>query len=94
MCRYSDHDYRTHFVCLVDRHAAKYPRGTAPRCPTCAQPLLDLGRDFQAPRRNAFRQWEKLRLLVARGERFESCGCSGPGPRARTLGEARHPLLR
>ena len=104
MCRYSDTNYRTHFVCMACRHAAKFPRRleTAPRCPSCQAPMLDLGRDFAAPRKNSNAQWRKLEILVAAGVRsgaaersplFDSCGCAGPGPRPRTLGEARHPIM-
>jgi hypothetical protein len=34
------------------------------------------------------RQWRKVGLMVERGLLFHSCGCSGPGPRPRTLGDA------
>lgn len=93
MCRYVDHDYRTHYACLACRHSAKFAPGVAPRCPSCSAPMVDLGRDFAAPRKSATAQWRKLGILVAAGVRFESCGCSGPGPRPRTLGEARHPIM-
>ena len=55
--------------------------------------MTEMGRDFSAPRRDATRQWRKLEILVAAGLFFDSCGCAGPGPRARTLGEARHPIM-
>jgi len=55
--------------------------------------MLDLGRDFAAPRKKADAQWRKLEILVAAGLRFDSCGCAGPGARPRTLGEARHPIM-
>jgi hypothetical protein len=55
--------------------------------------MIDLGRDFAAPRQNAVRQWRKLEILVAAGWRFESCGCRGPGLRPQTLGQARHPIM-
>lgn len=94
MCRYSDHNYRTHFACLACKHTAKFPRSAAPRCPTCRQMMVDLGHDFAAPRKEAADQWEKIRILVSAGLRFDSCGCDGPGPRPHTLGEARaeYPL--
>ena len=93
MCRYSDHDYRTHYACLACRHAAKFGRSVKPRCPTCQVEMVDLGRDFAAPRRLDSAQWRKITLLVAAGVRFDSCGCDGPGPRPRSLGEARHPIM-
>lgn len=95
MCRYSDANYRTHFVCLGCKWHAKDDRsGTPPLCPTCRNEMVDMGRDFKAPRKEASNQWTKLRILVAQGVRFDSCGCDGPGPRPKTLGEARNPLLR
>lgn len=54
--------------------------------------MTDLGRDFQPPRRADFAQWEKVRLLVAAGITFDSCGCTGPGPRPRTLADAKSEL--
>jgi len=88
VCRYAEHNYRTHYACLTCRHTAKYARGLAPRCPACGVEMIDLGRDFAAPRQNAVRQWRKLEILVAAGWRFESCGCRGPGLRPQTLGQA------
>lgn len=92
MCRYSDPHYRTSFVCLPCRHVAQYDTfhdGPVHPCPLCRVPMVNMGRDFKAPRKSADPQWEKLRILVASGVRFDSCGCDGPGPRPRTLGDAR-----
>lgn len=54
--------------------------------------MVDLGRDFHAPRRADDRQWRKVALLVGAGVTFDSCGCTGPGPRPRTLADARSQL--
>ncbi|MFI7608729.1 hypothetical protein ACIBTV_26775 [Micromonospora sp. NPDC049366] len=106
MCRYAFARYKTHFACLADRRTAKHPPGAAPRCPDCREPMVDLGRDFHAPRRADGRQWRKLALLVAAGRRavdgryradgplFDSCGCAGPGPRPTTLADAKTLLRR
>lgn len=104
MCRYAFSGYRTHFACLDDRRAAKHPAGAAPRCPDCGQPMVELGRDFHAPRRADRRQWRKVAMLVRAGVRavdplrrggplFDSCGCTGPGPRPAGLADAK-TLLR
>lgn len=107
MCRYSMFSsVRTHFACVADRRCAKHPIWAAPRCPDCGQLMVQMGRDFHAPRRDNRRQWRKLELLVAAGLRavdpryrtdgplFDSCGCGGPGPRPRTLADATTLLRR
>jgi len=95
MCRYSDQIYKTSWVCLKHRHVAQYVRSSAnekPLCPTCRQVMIDMGRDFAAPRKESDNQWRKLELLVAAGVRFDSCGCSGPGPRPHTLAQAKQSV--
>lgn len=106
MCRYAFAPYRTHYACLADRRTAKHPVGAAPRCPDCGQLMLLLGRDFHAPRRDDRRQWRKIEMIVAAGARafddrrrtdgppFDSCGCSGPGPRPANLADAKTQLRR
>jgi hypothetical protein len=51
--------------------------------------MIDLGRDFKAPRRADKNQWRKVELLAKNGITFESCG---PGYRPRTLAEAKMDL--
>jgi hypothetical protein len=87
MCRYMFDPYLTHWVCVADRRSFK-AIWQAPICPDCSTPMLDVGKDFHAPRRADLRQWRKVGLLVERGLLFHSCGCSGPGPRPRTLADA------
>ena len=107
MCRYSMFSrIRTHFACVACRRSAKHPQNAAPRCPDCRQPMVELGRDFHAPRRGNLAQWRKIALLVAAGRRavdpryrqdgplFDSCGCGGPGPRPATLSDAKTLLRR
>lgn len=50
--------------------------------------MVNLGRDFQVPRKRNRKQWRKVELLFRNGIIFDSCGCSGPGWRPRTLLEA------
>jgi hypothetical protein len=96
MCRYAMHPVKTHFACLDCRHTAKHPQaplyGPGPHCPHCRVEMVDLGRDFRAPRKAATAQWEKVRRLVTAGLRFDSCGCSGPGYRPRTLSDVKSQL--
>lgn len=99
MCRYMFDRYKTHWVCLTDRRcfkATKRPARlkTAPICPDCRRPMVDVGRDFHAPRRGNLTQWRKVALLVQNGLLFDSCGCTGPGRRPRTLGDAKSQLGR
>lgn len=96
MCRYALHSAKTHYACLSCRFTAKHPGWLdgQPRCPHCAEPMVDMGKDFKAPRHLAVAQWRKVRLLAAAGLTFDSCGCRGPGPRPRTLAEAKTQLGR
>lgn len=92
MCRYAVHPARTHWACLPCRYTSKYNCGDCtdpvPSCPLCRAKMINLGRDFTAPRRRNDNQWRKIELCVAAGLTFDSCGC-GPGPRPRTLAEAK-----
>lgn len=98
MCRYTEHEYKTHWACLPCRFTAKHPggwphpvpAGEGPRCPHCGEAMIDMGKDFQPPRKGEEKQWRKVELLVAQGYRFHSCGCDGPGYRASTLAGAKH----
>lgn len=92
MCRYILHPVKTHFACLPCRYTAKHPPWTEPACPRCRTTMIDLGRDFKAPRRGNTLQWRKIATLAAAGITFDSCGCTGPGPRPRTLADTKSQL--
>lgn len=97
MCRYARrgvHQYRTHYTCLPCRHTAKFEPAYegAPVCPFCRNPMVNMGRDFKPPRKGNASQWEKIRRLAATGIFFDSCGCTGPGPRPHTLSDAKTQL--
>ena len=79
MCRYIDHNYRTHYACLGCRFTAKHHQRPDVRCPHCRSQMVDMGKDFAAPRKADRKGWERLTALVAKhGARlFDSCGC-GP----------------
>jgi hypothetical protein len=98
MCRYSMHPSKTHFACLPCRFTAKhwgaYWREPNVHCPHCGGLMIDLGHDFKAPRRGNECQWRKVDMLVAAGITFDSCGCNGPGPRPKTLSDAKSQLHR
>jgi hypothetical protein len=85
--------YKTHWVCVRDRRTFK-ASWQAPICPDCDTPMIDVGKDFHAPRRAALAQWRKVAILVEQGQLFDSCGCGGPGPRPRTLADAKSQFGR
>jgi hypothetical protein len=88
MCRYMFDRYRTHWICVADRRCFK-ATWQAPICPDCGHPMIDVGKDFHAPRRVNPTQWRKIAMLVEEGLLFHSCGCTGPGPRPQTLSDAK-----
>lgn len=89
MCRYAMHPVRTHWACLPCRFSAKHPRETTQHCPHCSRPMADMGRDFHVPRTLAGEKWRVAAAVIARGYRYDSCGCSGPGWRPSTMREFR-----
>ena len=101
MCRYGDYGpYKQHYACFGCRKMFRWPqdahrppsawtRNAVVPCPECKQPMHVMGWDFKAPPKADKRQWEKVRLLYAKGIRWSSCGCSGPGHNFRTLRQAR-----
>ena len=50
-------------------------------CPECSQPMTMMGTAFRAPKQSNIKQWEKARLLIEAGFRFNKDG----GPKPRTL---------
>ena len=46
-----------------------------------------MGFDFEAPKKDDRKQWEKVRILFENGFNFYSCGCCGPGYRPAHLRE-------
>ena len=81
MCRYAQHVYKMHLACFACRKIWRQEcvARSAALCPDCGKPLVDMGKDFKAPRRNATAQWAKAEALVKNGIRFSSCGCGGSG---------------
>jgi hypothetical protein len=84
---------KVHFACFDCRKTFKQPESSNWNsaiplrpldCPNCKQPMVRLGRHFQAPPQRAARQWLKVELLHAFGERFEA-GNSGLAAKCDTL---------
>ena len=67
--------YKTHFACFKCRLAFK---GVA-TCPSCHQPMTEMGMDFKAPPKRDKKWWANSEILAKAGFTFSSCGCSGPG---------------
>ena len=98
MCRYAA-TYKLHYACFGCRKMFRQPplyelavdpqpttvTGRVVPCPQCGERMHDLGLDFKAPKQRDLEQWEKVKLLHDHGIRFQSCGCSGPGPRPARL---------
>ena len=96
MCRYADHAYLSHYVCVPCRISWKAERRptSPPLCRGCGLPGVHMGRDFKAPRKADVNGWRKVGIFVAQGVRFDSCGCGGPGPAPATLAEAKALVVR
>lgn len=98
MCRYSVHPAKSHFACVPCRFSSKHWHDgwecMQPQvwCPHCGDAMLHMGHDFKVPRRRNESQWRKVEMLAAAGITFDSCGCNGPGPRPKTLSDAKSQL--
>jgi hypothetical protein len=104
MCRYSPmhNGYKNRYVCTDCRVSFKRPEHRRTPtwvefpdkndwpCPNCNKLMVNVGRDYRVPKRGNKNQWKKLKVLVAKGWLFHSCGCGGPGYRPRTYAEAKH----
>ena len=94
MCRYGlSGPYKPHYACFSCRKAFKRRLPTDfeyegeekdALCPQCGQEMNNMGLDFKPPRQSDRRAWKVLEELFYVGEKFHSCGCSGPGYRPRT----------
>lgn len=51
----------------------------AHRCPECHEAMVDMGRDFKAPRQSDEKAWRILAGMYRVGHAFHTCGCDGPG---------------
>ncbi|MEV4680705.1 deoxyxylulose-5-phosphate synthase [Streptomyces kurssanovii] len=86
---------KTSYVCLPCRASYKQPydRDRPQRiCPRCAEPLIQVGSAFAAPRRRDTAAWRTLSVLLHAGVRFHMGCCCGPGYRPRTLREVRERM--
>lgn len=90
MCRYMLPRYPTSYACIPCRHVAQFdPLAGSPRCPKCREPLTLMGRDFKAPRKGDDSAWRAVASVIASGQNYDSCGCTGPGYRPATAAQVR-----
>lgn len=89
MCRYAMVKHKPHYACFACRKTFKRmllwdinrddKREKEAKCPDCAGPVANMGKDFEAPKRTDIKAWSHLQSLYSVGITFHSCGCSGPG---------------
>ncbi|WP_205780567.1 hypothetical protein [Mucilaginibacter limnophilus] len=53
--------------------------GKEAKCPECAQLMANMGKDFEAPKKDNLKAWAHIKNLYSVGVTFHSCGCTGPG---------------
>lgn len=94
MCRYGITAYKPHLACFNCRKTFKrrllkdihrdslysetYEQQPA-KCPECGNHVVDMGLDFESPKKNDTRAWKHIEGLYSVGITFHSCGCTGPG---------------
>ncbi|MGF6355964.1 phage FluMu protein Com [Paenibacillus sp. 4624] len=97
MCRYAiSGPYKEIYACFNCRKSYKQvspydlSKETAARlehkCPQCAEVMVNMGHDFQAPKQTDIKQWTKVMTLYQHGVTYHNCGC-GAGYRPTELRE-------
>ncbi|CAI6017246.1 hypothetical protein PAECIP112173_00110 [Paenibacillus sp. JJ-100] len=97
MCRYAmSGPYKEIYACFNCRKSFKQvsPYDLSPettgipehKCPQCAEIMVNMGQDFQAPKQKDIKQWTKVMTLYRHGITYHSCGC-GAGYRPAHLRE-------
>jgi hypothetical protein len=84
-------------ACFACRRSAKLTEkpDLAPHvCPTCRGPLHWMGWSFHVPAHDDVEQWDKVRILYARGFRFVSSGFSQYPPLPARLRDVDEFLLK
>ena len=92
MCRYAFSTYKPHYACfdcrktfkrrllsdIQEGYSMKQEEHPA-KCPQCGQFMADMGKDFEAPKKDDVKAWKHMATLYEAGIAFHSCGCTGPG---------------
>ncbi len=81
--------YKPHYACFNCRKTFKrrlmadVKKGEASvfeaKCPQCGEFMVNMGLDFESPKKDDIKKWEHIKSLFSVGITFHSCGCSGPG---------------
>lgn len=92
MCRYAMSTYKPHYACFncrksfkrrllhdINRELHSINDSVSAKCPECTKTMVDMGKDFEAPKKNDIKAWEHIQNLYTSGITFHSCGCTGPG---------------
>lgn len=93
MCRYAMSTYKEHYACFecrktfkrrllrdINREKVINKVDDLPaKCPECGQFMADMGKDFEAPKKQDLKAWKHIYSLYEVGITFHSCGCTGPG---------------
>lgn len=88
MCRYA-RPYKSHYACFKCRKTFKrklmldinreLKSEFDAKCPECSELMVNMGLDFESPKKDAIKEWTHIEKLYSVGVTFHSCGCSGPG---------------
>lgn len=90
MCRYAMTRYKPHYACfncrmtfkrklLIDIGRQDKTLSKEAKCPNCGLLMADMGKDFEAPKKNDLKGWEHMKTVYTVEITFHSCGCTGPG---------------
>lgn len=81
--------YKSHYACFTCRKAFKRrllrdinrneTQEKPALCPDCGSMMADMGKDFEAPKKDDIKKWRHFENLYQVGISFHSCGCTGPG---------------
>ncbi len=87
-------NYKSHYACFkcrktfkrrlwvdVDRDSAydENVESNKAICPECGSLMVDMGLDFESPKKTDVKTWKHIEDLYKSGITFHSCGCTGPG---------------
>lgn len=81
--------YKPHYACfrcrksfkrrLLSDIGGKAFDGKSAKCPECGSLMANMGKDFEAPKKDDVKKWQHLENLYVVGITFHSCGCTGAG---------------
>ena len=64
-------EYYLAHVCFDCRKSFKRtPRPGTAACPDCGEPVIEMGRNFKAPKKTDLKSWDRTKALWLQGERF------------------------